>query len=154
MATDSGEETGRDTTRVTEFAAESAARDAVRRQMPHAAPDKGDKAAAPEALPDNGTGEGATVMRLPMQSAPELDAALGAARASGADAVAREGARGRELIVREGGDGSSVRAAAEAAAAVRQRSAFERECMDMQEAAKAMAGDAVPVPVQERSRSL
>lgn len=153
MATDSGEETGRDLTRATEFAAESAARDAVRRQVPHTAPDRGEKA-APEALPDKSTGEGAIVMRLPMQSAPELDAALGAARASGADAVAREGARGRELIVRETGNGSSVRAAAGAAAAVRQRTAFERECMDMQEAAKAMAGDAVPAPVQERQRSL
>lgn len=153
MATDSGEETGRDMTRATEFVAESAARDAVRRQAPHTAPDRGEKA-APEALPGNGTGDGATVLRLPMQSDHELDAALGAARASGADAVAREGARGRELIVREAGNGSSVRAAAGAAAAVRQRSAFERECMDMQEAAKAMAGGAVPLPVQERQRSL
>ena len=151
MATDSGEETGRDTTRVTERAAEYAARDAARRQVPHTAPEKKD---VTEALPGNGTAEGATVMRIPMRSDHELDAALGAARASGADAVAREGARGRELIVRETGDGSSVRVAVGAAAAVRQRTAFERECMDMQEAAKAMAGDAVPVPVQERSRSL
>ena len=151
MATDSGEETGRDTTRVSERAAEYAARDAARRQAPHTAPEKKD---VTEALPGNGATEGATVMRIPMRSDHELDAALGAARASGADAVAREGARGRELIVREAGNGSSVRAAAGAAAAVRQRTAFERECMDMQEAAKAMAGDAVPVPVQERSRSL
>lgn len=153
MATDSGEETGRDLTRATEFAAESAARDAVRRQVPHTAPAK-EKETVPEALPGNGTPVGATVLRLPMQSDHELDAALGAARASGADAVPREGARGRELIVREAGDGSSVRAATGAVAAVRQRTAFERECMDMQEAAKAMAGDAVPVPMQERSRSL
>ncbi|MEE1273083.1 MAG: hypothetical protein UHI81_01125 [Olegusella sp.] len=151
MATDSGEETGRDTTRVSERAAEYAARDAVRRQAPHTAPEKKD---VTEALPGNGAAVGATVLRMPMQSEHELDAALVAARASGADAVAREGARGRELIVRERGDGSSVRAATEAAAAVRQRTAFERECMDMQEAARAMAGDAAPAPVQERSRSL
>lgn len=101
MATDSGEETGRDTTRVTERAAEYAARDAARRQAPHTAPEKKD---VTEALPGNGTAEGATVMRIPMRSDHELDAALGAARASGADAVAREGARGRELIVRETGE--------------------------------------------------
>ena len=152
MATDSGEETGRDLMRASEIAA----REVARRQAPPAAAGRHAKAA--EALPDKGGGgavaDGATVLRMPMQSEHELDAALVAARASGADAVAREGARGRELIVREAGDGSSVRAAAGAAAAVRQRSAFERECMDMQEAARAMAGDAAPAPVQERSRSL